>query len=380
MESGKDYYKILGLSEEDKKLQGEEFSKKLKGNYRKMAKDYHPDRYANKSEEERKEAEEKFKEITEAYDVLSDDNKRMQYDRFGTAEAFDFNGFSGTGMPDIDEILNRFRGGFGSFNPFGDMGMGFGMHRRGNMVEKPEPVKVRVHLTIEDLHKGGVKRIKYKRFKPCKDCNASGTTKYGKTETCPVCGGSGVCVQTERNGWATVQRTSVCPKCHGSGKIITNPCNTCGGTGRVVETEEYDLQIPYGAVDGSMFLVPEMGNYAERNKNVVGDLLVIIAIDNNGKYRTTNGYDLHTTIDVPILECITGGKAEIEFIDKSKFSIKIPRFTRDGAILQLQGYGLPSENGRGRLLVEVRQKYPDNIDSNEEKLLKKLKQSKNFAS
>lgn len=379
MGAGKDYYKILGLSEEDKKLQGEEFAKKLKANYRKMAKDYHPDRYANKSEEERKEAEEKFKEITEAYDVLSDDNKRMQYDRFGTAEAFDFNGFRGTGMPDIDEILNRFRGGFGSFNPFGDMGIGFGMHHRGNMAEKPEPVKVRVHVTVEDLYNGGVKKIKYKRFKPCNECNGAGTTKDGKVETCTTCGGSGMCIQTERAGWATVQRTTVCPNCHGSGKVVTNPCKKCGGTGRVVETEEYDLQIPYGAVDGSMFLVPEMGNYAERNKNVVGDLLVIIAIDDNGKYKTTNGYDLYTKVDVPVLECITGGKTELEFIDKSKITIKIPKFTRDGSVLQIQGYGLPTENGRGRLLIEVNQKYPKDINSNEEKLLKQLKQSKNFA-
>lgn len=381
----KDYYKILGLTEEDKKLQGEELKSKIKENYRKLAKKFHPDKFANKSDAEKKEAEEKFKEITEAYDVLTDPKKRQQYEQFGTNSGFTFEGFGNTGMDDIDEMLNRFRGaGFG--NPFGgfefDMGGmgGFGFKQQNQTgPRKPQPLKLKLHVSIEDIYNGTSKKIRYKRMIPCAHCDGNGYESGGHIETCPVCGGLGQVMHTERNGNMMFQETVPCNHCGGTGSVVINPCKDCGGSGRVVTSEELDIQIPAGAIDGATFAIAGKGNYAERSKNVVGDMLIFLVVDPHERFAIANQYDLYTAIDVPILDCLTGCKAEIALFGGKKISVDIPKFTKEGKILRLNGLGMPIGNGnRGSLLIEVKQKYPKDISRSEEKLIKELKDSKNF--
>ena len=366
----KDYYNILGLTDEDKKLSQEDFAKKIKGNYRNLCKKYHPDRFANASDEERKEAEEKFKEISEAYDVLSNPDKKRRYEQTGSYE-FSFDGFGETGMDDIDEILNRFRSGF---NPFGGFG---GFEKRKPQQQKPAPVKLKLSISIEDAYNGIKKRIRYKRFKPCNSCNASGLGKDGKMDTCPVCGGSGVEVLTKSNGWITQQQMITCRHCNGTGVKITNPCKDCNGTGRVVETEEIEITVPIGVADGAYIVLNNMGNYAERNSTLIGDLVVVFEIRQDGKYQI-NGVDLITTAKVPILECITGGEIEIPFLNNEKVKVKIPVGTKHGESVTVNGKGMMNTNGRGKLIIIVEQVYPKTLSSSEEKALNELKGSKNF--
>lgn len=379
----KDYYKILELTEEDKKLVGEDFIKCVKGNYRKLCKQFHPDKFANKSDAEKKEAEEKFKEITEAYDVLTDPKKKQQYEQFGTSGGFNFEGFGNTGMDDIDEMLNRFRGGgFGS--PFGG-GFGFGMDGFGFQQQqptgprKPQPLKLKLHVTIEDIYNGASKKIRYKRMVPCSHCDGNGYEAGGRVEICPVCGGVGQVVHTERNGNMMFQQTVPCSHCGGTGTVVTNPCKHCNGSGRVVTTEELDIQIPAGAIDGATFALAGKGNYAERSKTIVGDMVILLIVDPHERFVIANQYDLYTTIDVPVLDCITGCKTEVSLFGGKKVSVEIPKFTKEGKILRLNGLGMPLGNGgRGSLLIEVKQKFPKDISRSEEKLIKELKESKNF--
>lgn len=382
----KDYYSILGLTEEDKKLTGEDFVKACKTKYRSLAKQYHPDKYANKSEAERKEAEEKFKEITEAYDVLTDPKKKQQYESRGSYDGgFNWEGFGNTGMDDIDEMLNRFRNG--SFNPFSG-GFGFGMGDMGGMggfqqphsnsPAKPQPLKIKLHISIEDIYNAKSKKIRYKRMTPCTYCDGRGTESGGRIEVCPVCGGVGQTVRTERRGPMTIQQMAPCDHCHGTGQIVANPCKHCNGAGRVVTTEELDIQIPAGAMDGATFVVSGKGNYAERSKTIVGDMIILLTVDPNEKFAIANQYDLYTVVDVPILDCITGSKIDVPLFNGKKTTIDIPKFTRDGSVIRVNGLGMPTGYGRGNLLVEVKQKFPRDLSRSEEKSIKELKESKNF--
>jgi molecular chaperone DnaJ len=370
----KDYYKILELSDDDRKLQGEDFLKKLKANYRNLAKKFHPDKFANKSESERAEAEAKFKEISEAYDCLSTPEKRTRYDRFGTADEFSWEGF-GTGMDDIDDILNRFRG-FGTFGGGFGFGMNGGMFRQQQM--KPQPIKLKLHVTIEEVYNGATKRIRYKRMVPCSHCDGSGSENGGGTNTCPVCGGRGHILHQERRGFATIQEVVVCDRCHGTGSVIKDPCRQCNGTGREVVSEEIDITIPVGAFDGAMFSMNGQGNYAERNKSLVGDLYIMLSIDEDKKFSIQNQYDLLTTIQVPVLDCITGCNTSVQLFGNKNVPITIPKFTKDQTILAVNGMGMPNGNGRGRLLIEIEQTYPKDLSHSEEKLIEELKKSKNF--
>lgn len=363
----KDYYKILGV---EKNATADE----IRAAYRSLAKRFHPDKFANASEEERKQAEEKFKEISEAYDVLSNPEKKARYEQTGSYDGFSFEGFGNTGMDDIDEILHRFRHGF---NPFGGRfgGFGGGFQRT---VQKPSPLKIKLSVTVEDAYNKVTKHIRYKCFKPCDQCGGKGHGDDGKVETCPVCGGSGNEIRTSTNGWMTRQEISPCHRCNGTGQILSNPCKKCNGSGRVVDNEDVSITIPEGVTNGAYMVIEGKGNCAERNTSLVGDLLVFFEVKDSDNYQIVENGGLAVKIKIPILDCITGCEREVVLPNKEKIRVKIPMGAQTESVVEVKGKGMPIGNDRGILYVVVEQQFPKSLSSSEEKAIKELKNSKNF--
>lgn len=353
----KDYYKILGLSEEDKKLQGDSFKSKLKKCYKKKALDLHPDRQHGKSDAEKKEAEEKFKEVAEAYEVLSDDTKRSQYDNpmsgFGSA----FGGFNG-----FEDIMN-------GFDPFG-----FNM---GGAPKNPkgQTIRITIGATLEELYNGVTKQIKYKKNTKCSNCGGSGMTKESRKETCSHCGGTGQFF-SQNGGWQTI---STCPYCGGKGSTIINPCKTCGGGGLVEEPITVDITIPKNAPDGIQLVLKGYGGDAP-NGGIPGDLLVVIREMPHAKFAR-QGNDLYFKLEVPVLDALVGGNVVVTTIDGKQLSAKIQQGVSEGAKIRFSGKGMPineSKTAFGDMFGVVTLKMPQKLNATEIETLKTLQGKGNF--
>lgn len=370
--SKKDYYKILGLSESDKKLQGKEFEDKLKKNYRKLTMKYHPDRNTTKSDEEKKECEDKFKDCVEAYEVLSDSQKRQQYDTFGTVDG---NGFSGGGFSNMSDVMREFMrhaGGFGGFDPFS---------QNTNRVKKGSDIKVNCKLTLEELYKGGKREVTYTKEKECKHCNGSGLGEGGRIDKCPHCNGSGYIVRVMQHGFAMVQQQTTCPHCKGEGEIIVNGCKHCNSTGNVREKHTITIDIPNGVVNNSYITIKGQGNRCERSQGIDGDLYIIFQIAEHKDFdiSDSNPYTLVSLVEIPILDCITGGECYVTAIDGKKYKFEIKPNTEQGTILRLNGKGLRKQNGSyGDLNVIVKHKFPTKLTDEERNKLNELKKLNNF--
>lgn len=366
--ASKDYYKELGV---EKGATDDE----LKRAYRNLAKQYHPDRYANKSEDERKQAEDKFKDITEAYSVLSDKEKRQKYDMYGTVDGNPLEGFDFRGMEGMEDLFGAFRnmysGGFGGFGSF------FGGGRqREPQVRQPEPLQIHLRVTISDIFNGTKKHVKYKYMGECQECHGAGHLEGGKIETCPHCHGTGMLSTQEVRGFSTIINQTVCPYCEGTGQSVSNPCKKCNGTGLDVCYEELDIEVPVGAFNGAYIQLSGKGNCAKRHPEVRGNLIVIFDVQEDSRFSIVNQFDLQTQIEVPILDCITGCKQSVEGIDGKKYCFKIEPGTETGKTILLRGIGLKAKNGRGNLIVKVKQKFPKSISKSDAKKIEELK--KNF--
>lgn len=360
--ASKDYYSILGV---DRNVD----DKELKKAYRKLAIKYHPDKNPNN-----KEAEQKFKEIVEAYDVLSDKDKRRQYDMFGTVDG---SSFSGGSSSDIDEFLKRFmhHGGFGFGNDFADM------YSNQNVVQKGKDKKVRVTITLEDVFNKGKRTIKYDRYKPCKECGGKGVGKNGHIDVCPTCGGRGVVTKMEKflHGFST--QTMVCPTCGGSGKSIVNGCPKCHGTGIELMEETLTIDIPVGVTEGAIMKIPNMGNYCQRGEGDNGDLIIIFKIAEDSKFRISpeTPYDIVYIDEVPVLDCITGCDRIIKHPDGKQYKYNIRQGIENESVISLSGKGIAKSKGYyGDLKIIVKYKMPTEISNDEKKLIDKLKKCENF--
>ena len=358
----KDYYNILGI---DKQATVDE----IKKSYRKLSLKWHPDKWANKSNKEKKEAEEKFKNIAEAYSVLSDKNKRKEYDLFGTVDSSSFNSRN---FDPFEMFKNMDMGNFGGFNPFGNF-------KKQKMVNKGSSIKFNVKITLEELYNNSKHTIKYKRYKPCKECGGKGS-KNGKIETCPHCHGTGMITQTYQNDYMTSIQQSPCPYCNGSGEIITNPCPKCKGSGLELVEETFSFNVPIGCTNNSYTIVEGLGNYPERNDGVNGDLQLVFTIQSNKNYSIdeNNPFNLVTFVEIPILDCITGCKSEITGLNGEKIAIDIKPFTQHGTRIILNNMGLRHSSGRGSIIVYVNHKMPLKINKDEQKIIDTLKKSNNF--
>lgn len=359
----KDFYQILGV---DKKATEDEIKKA----YKKLALKYHPDKQHGKSDAEKKEAEDKFKEVNEAYHILSDKEKRQQYDMFGTTD-----GMGGTDP--MAEFMKHFRGfDFGGFGGFGGDFFGQTKHHKG------VDINLNVEIGLKELYKYGKKEIKYEHFVKCDKCGGTGSSD-GKTITCPHCNGSGNIKTVQRSAFGVMQQISICPHCNGEGVIIQSPCKHCSGQGIVRKKETYEFDIPLGATNGAIMTIPEMGNACCNNMGINGDLQIIFKIKNEGGFEIEQGqpYNIILRKNVSVLDCITGCNISFKNLDNTDTTITMPMKTEDGKRYRIKGKGLYQANGsRGNLILVIKQVLPKNLTDEELTVLNNLKTSKNFKS
>ncbi len=359
--SKRDYYDILGVSRNAEQSE-------IKSAYRKLAIKYHPDKNPNN-----KEAEEKFKEAAEAYEILSNPEKRKRYDQFGHA-GNQAGGFGG-GM-NMEDIFSQFGDIFGSGSPFESF-FGGGQSRGGRRVSRGSNLRIKVKLTLEEIAKGAEKKIKVNKQVICKTCDGSGAKDRSSFQTCKTCGGTGAIRRVTNTMLGQMQTTSTCPTCNGEGTTITSKCQTCHGDGLVRGEETISINIPAGVAEGMQLSMSGKGNAAPRG-GVPGDLIILIEeIPHETLKRDGINiiYDLH----VSFVEASLGASVEVPTID-GKAKIKIDPGTQAGKILRLKGKGVPEVNSyhRGDQLIYVNVWTPKAVSAEERELLEQLRSSPNF--
>ena len=359
----RDYYEVLGVS---KTATPEE----LKKAYRKLAIKYHPDKNPGD-----KEAEEKFKEAAEAYDVLSDPEKRQKYDQFGHnmgPQGFPGGGFGGGHGFTMEDIFSQFGDIFGGHGGF-DMG-GFGSAAGGRPRKRQrrgDDLRITLKLSLEDIAKGISKTLKLKAFAKCDHCNGTGAKDGTAFVTCPTCHGSGTVMRTQQTIFGLSQSAAVCPECNGDGKIIKENCTYCNGTGVQHKEQVVSFNIPAGVADGMTLTVKGKGN-APMHGGVNGDLLVVIEeIKHPELIRDGNDVVYNLMLDFPT--AALGGSVEVPTIG-GRARLKIAPGTQPGKILRLRGKGLPSTEGYGTgdELVNVMVYVPETLNDEERKLIEQL--------
>src|SRR5690554_1020104 len=361
----RDFYEILGVS---KSASADEIKKA----YRKKALQFHPDKNPGN-----KEAEDKFKEAAEAYEVLRDPNKRQRYDQFGhagvggAAGGGNYGGFS-----DIEDIFSAFGDIFGGH--FGGFG-GFGGSRGGGgrRVNRGSDLRVKVKLTLSEIANGVEKKIKVKKYVSCHHCNGSGAKDSSSFSTCSTCHGSGRVTRVANTLLGQMQTTSTCPTCQGEGQSITDKCPHCAGEGVLRDEEIITVKIPAGVGEGMQMNVTGKGNAARRG-GINGDLLVVITEEEHPEL-IRDGNNLIYNLFLSFPEITLGTTAEIPTVE-SKVKVKIEQGTQPEKILRLRGKGLPDVNGSGTgdLLVRIHVWIPRKLNVDEKKMLEKLLQSPSF--
>ena len=363
----RDYYEVLGV---DKSASDDEIKKA----YRKIAIANHPDRNPGN-----KEAEDKFKEAAEAYDVLHDPQKRRQYDQFGFSgpQGSGFGGFSGGGM-DMDDIFSMFGdifGGRGGFSGFG----GFGRGGRGQ-VYRGNDLRLKVRLSLLEISTGVTKKFKVRKDIACDHCHGSGAEAGSGTETCPTCHGHGVVVRSVRTMLGTMQTQTECPTCHGEGTVIKNKCKHCGGSGVVKGEEVVEIKIPAGVAEGMVVNVPGKGNAGAHN-GVSGDIQVLIEEEANDTF-VRDGQDVVYNLLLDFPTAALGGDVEIPTITGNKVKIKIESGTQPGKTLRLRHKGLPAVQGYGSgvgdLVVNISVFVPKTLAKDEKEKIEGFRDSDNF--
>ena len=362
----RDYYEVLGVN---KNATDDE----LKKAYRKMAIKYHPDRQQGKSDAEKKEAEEKFKEAAEAYDVLSDPNKRARYDQFGFAGDQMGGGFGG-GMS-MHDIFSHFGDIFGDF--FGGGGGFSSRATGGNRVKRGSDLRIRVKIDLHDAAHGVEKKLKLPRLISCQHCHGTGAKDGTALDTCPNCHGSGVEVRVQRTLLGNMQTQSTCQRCGGSGKIIKEHCTHCGGQGLVRKEDIVAVNIPAGVAEGMTLRMGGKGNEAPGG-GIPGDLLVVIEEERHPQLMR-DGNDLVYNLMLDFPTAVFGGKVEVPTVD-GHARVTIPAGTQPGKVLRLRGKGLPSPDsyGTGDLLINVMVYVPEQLNSQERAAIEALKGSENL--
>lgn len=358
----RDYYEVLEVSKNASK-------EEIKKAYRKQALKYHPDKNPGDAR-----AEEKFKEAAEAYEVLSNDEKRARYDRYGHAGIGGAagGGFGSGGMT-IDDIFEHFGDIFGT--GFGGFG-GFGSSRRSRRVNKGSNLRVKVKLTMQEIATGVEKKLKLNKYITCDACDGSGA-QGSSYATCPTCHGTGQVTRITNTFLGQMQTTTTCPNCGGEGKTISKKCPKCAGEGIIKGEEVVRINIPAGVGEGMQLNVSGKGNAARRG-GMNGDLLVVIEEEKHPEL-IRDGNDLIFNLYLSVPQAILGTQAEIPTVD-GKVKIRIEAGTQPGKILRIRGKGLPDVNGyrKGDLLVHINVYIPREVTREEARIIEKWKQSNSF--
>lgn len=366
----RDYYEVLGVEKNAT-------TQEIKKAYRKLALKFHPDKNPDN-----KEAEDKFKEAAEAYEVLSNEEKKAKFDRFGHAGMGGAGGFGGGGGMNMDDIFSQFGdifgggggGGFGGFGGFSGSGGG----RSGRRVNKGSNIRVKVKMTLKDIVNGVEKKIKVKKYIGCKPCSGSGAEGgSGGFTTCDTCKGAGQVNRITNTFLGQMQTASACPTCGGDGKIITNKCNSCHGDGIIKDDDTIELKIPAGVEDGMQLSVSGKGNMGARN-GVAGDLIVQIEEEEHDDLKRDGNnilYDLYINFG----DAILGTEVTVPTVN-AKAKIKIEPGTQGGKVLRLRNKGIPEVNGyrSGDQLINVNVWTPQNLTKDEKTMVEKLRDSDNF--
>lgn len=369
MAQKRDYYEVLGID----KTASEDDIKKA---YRKIAIKYHPDRNPGD-----KQAEEKFKEAAEAYNVLHDPQKRQQYDQFGFNGPMDGSGFGGFGgaSMNMDDIFSMFgdifggRAGFGGFGGFGSRGGRTQQHRGSDL-------RLKVRLTLEEINQGVTKKFKVRKDTACTHCHGTGAEEGSSRETCPTCHGAGVITHTTQSILGMMQTQGICPTCQGEGQIIKNKCHECGGTGVTKGEELVEINIPAGVAEGMVVNVPGKGNAGFRG-GIPGDIQVLIEEEDHSTF-VRDGNDLIYNLLLDFPTAALGGEIDVPTIDGKSLKVKIDSGTQPGKTMRLRGKGLPAVqgygSGRGDLVVNISVYVPKTLSREERKAIETFKDSDNF--
>ncbi len=367
MAQKRDYYEVLGL-------QKNATEDEIKKAYRKIAIKYHPDRNPGD-----KEAEEKFKEAAEAYNVLHDPKTRQQYDQFGFDGPNMGGGFGGFGgfeaNMNMDDIFSMFGDIFGGHG-FG----GFGGGQRRPQQHRGSDLRLKVKLTLEEINTGVTKKFKVRKDIPCPHCQGSGAEAGSMRDQCPTCHGKGYITHTTQSIFGMMQQQSVCPTCGGEGEVIKNKCKHCGGTGIEKGEEVVEINIPAGVAEGMVVNVPGKGN-AGRHNGVAGDIQVFIEEEDH-KTFIRDGNDLIYNLLLDFPTAALGGEIEIPTIEGGKLKVKLDNGTQPGKTLRLRGKGLPAVqgygNGRGDMVVNISVYVPKTLSKEEKQAIEQFKTSDNF--
>lgn len=373
MAEKRDYYEVLGVT---KTASADE----IKSAYRKLALKWHPDRWVNGTDAEKKNAEEKFKEAAEAYSVLSDPDKKARYDQFGFAGdqmggagGFDFNGFD-----PMDFLRNVFGGNFG-FGGSGGFG-GFGGYDDGPRQMRGRDIRTSVKLTLEEIAKGCEKTVTLERLRPCPECQGKGAKNASDIKVCPTCQGRGQVRQATTGIFGMQSYTiSTCPKCGGEGKIVTNPCHRCNGTGLERKKENVTVKIPAGVEEGMQLTMRGEGHGAPRGGQN-GDLLIVIHEEAHPNLRRDGNHLFYTHI-LPVTDALLGCEISVPCLDGS-YKVKLDPGTQSGTVIKLRGKGLPAVQGYGRgngdLYVKILVWMPHKLSKSEKEAIEKLRGSASF--
>ncbi|MES2649978.1 MAG: molecular chaperone DnaJ [Bacteroidota bacterium] len=369
MSTKRDFYEILGVS---KTASAEEIKKA----YRKVAMQFHPDRNPGD-----KSAEDKFKEAAEAYEILSDADKKAQYDRYGHAAFAPGRGGGHPGGMDMNDIFSQFgdifgEDVFGSF--FGGQG---GRGRQGGQGRgrgsRGSDLRVKIKLDFEEIAKGAAKTIKVKKYVSCNTCSGSGAKDKNSVQTCGTCGGQGQVRKVQSTFLGQMQTVATCPTCNGEGTTITNKCGSCRGEGRVFGEETVTLNIPAGVQEGMELRMEGKGNTGERG-GMNGDLRVLVEEEAHAELHR-DGLNVAYELYISFPDAVFGTEVQVPTID-GKAKIKIPPGTQSGKIFRLKGKGFPAVQSyeKGDQLIHVNIWTPQHVNSEERDMLEKMMDSENF--
>jgi molecular chaperone DnaJ len=365
MSQKRDYYEVLGVAKDAS-------ADELKKAYRKLAIKYHPDKNPGDAD-----AETKFKEIAEAYSVLSDPQKKARYDQFGHAGMGGAAGGYGGGGFSMDDIFSQFGDIFGDGSPFSSFfgGSAGGGGRRG--VRKGSDLRIKIKMSLTDVAKGVEKKIKVKRYTSCSACDGNGSKNGTSLNTCGTCNGQGQVRRVQQTMLGQMVSTSTCPTCQGEGKVVSERCGVCFGEGRQLSEDQISIKIPAGVAEGMQLSMSGKGNVSVRG-GVAGDLLIVIEEEEHPELKR-DGNNVLYDLPVNFADAVLGTEIEIPTVE-GKVKIKLKNGTQAGEVLRLRGKGLPSVNGYGTgdQLVHVNIYTPTSISSEEKEMMEQLRESSNF--